>query len=58
MDELREEYRESFNKDKSDIEALLQADNALQRELASSDIMRIVNLYSHGKLHSNKICWQ
>ncbi len=54
MDELREEYRESFNKDKSDIEALLQADNALQRELASSDIMRIVNLYSHGKLHSNK----
>ncbi len=48
IEEYREEYSESFDKEDSDNEALLKADNELRKRLAKSKILSLVNKFDTG----------
>ena len=48
IEEYREEYSESFDKEDSDNEALLKADNELRKRLAKSKILSLINKFDTG----------
>ena len=54
MDELMEEYADSYYKDDGEIENLVLADNKIKKELLSSKIMRIVQRYAHEDITTRK----
>lgn len=54
MDELMEEYADSYYKDDGEIENLVLADNKIKKELLSSGIMRIVQRYAHENITTRK----
>jgi len=54
MDELIEEYAESYEKDNKDMDRLILADKQVKKELSSSEIMRIVHQYARENIITAK----
>lgn len=54
MDELMEEYAESYDKDDAEIDRLIRADKQIKKELSSSEIMRIVHHYARENITTAK----
>lgn len=54
MDELMEEYAESYDKDDAEIDRLIRADKQIKKELSSSEIMRIVHHYARENIATAK----
>ncbi len=54
MDELMEEYIDSYYKDNDEIEKLILADNKIKKELLTSEIMRIVQRYARESITTRK----
>ena len=54
MDELMDEYVDSYEKDNADIDRLILADKYIKKELFSSEIMRVVNQYARESITTAK----